>query len=321
MLFPRSFLLLFALFCTVLGQLQAQQLPLFTQYREMQGIINPAAISMDFINYKQPNWVGLTYRRQWVDMDNAPATAAAHYERLQEVAGAHLVSGTYLSDDRLGKESMMGVYQRIGFLISSDPSQMGLSIGLSSGMINYRIRVTETSARDIDPLLQNGDRKKWFPDFGAGVFGYTKIGDLDDLLYGGFSVPQIFGLKTPIFGDSFQVTRYQHYYLNAGYFKSFNDEGSALEFSTWVKYVPRVKPNIDVNCRVRLKNTFHVGVGWNTNKTLSIEAGVFLGEQIGFDAGLFRVGYSYSINYGSVANYFGNSHEIHLATAFGGSRY
>ncbi|MFT5165953.1 MAG: hypothetical protein ACI8P3_001184, partial [Saprospiraceae bacterium] len=42
----------------------AQQLPLFTQYREQAGIINPAAVHSDYFIYEHNVAFGGSYRKQ-----------------------------------------------------------------------------------------------------------------------------------------------------------------------------------------------------------------------------------------------------------------
>ena len=108
--------------------LNAQQLPLFTEYREMQGVINPAAISRDFILSKHNVLIGTSYRRQWIDVPEAPATLMLNGEWLKDMGGSHLISGLYVMDDKLGKESTLGIYNRLGVLLSSDPTQYGFAM-------------------------------------------------------------------------------------------------------------------------------------------------------------------------------------------------
>ncbi|TNE62863.1 MAG: hypothetical protein EP344_04655, partial [Bacteroidetes bacterium] len=46
--------------------LQAQQLPIFNQYTELQTLINPAGVPVDYLQYNQPMVAGISFRRQWV---------------------------------------------------------------------------------------------------------------------------------------------------------------------------------------------------------------------------------------------------------------
>lgn len=307
------------LFFFYLEPLIAQQLPLFTQYREMHGIINPAAVGRDVFQAKNTIIGGVSYRRQWIDAPQAPSTIMANVQWLKEMGGSYLLSGLYIVDDRLGKENTLGIYQRAGVLISNDIENYGIAVGFNGGMVNYRVRLSETTARDPDPLI-SGDRHKWRPDFGAGVFGYTKLGN-DHLIYGGFSIPQIFGLKGIQLTENLDVVRYRHYYLTGGYIIPFNNEGSDLEISTWTKFVPHTRPNVDLNLRFNINNIFQLGAGFNTNKSLSLEATYLLGYNTQSEyeiTGMWRFGYSYNMNFSPISSYMGNSHEFHFSVAFGG---
>ncbi len=308
----------FILFISVCSNfLQAQQLPLFTQYREMQGIINPAAINRDFIRLKLKGDFGASYRKQWIEDPQAPTTLMVHAEYLQSIANSHLISGLYAIDDKLGKESTTGIYGRLGVLISDRPKDYGFSAGLNGGMVKYRIKFSELTARDIEQGLSI-DQQKWHPDIGAGIFGYTKLGN-NSLVYAGLSIPQVFGFKSISFNDNQNIATYRHYYLTGGYILPLNNESTSLEFSTWTKFVPNTTPNVDLNLRFNFKDLIQIGAGYNTNNSLSLEASYTLVSDDAYDfVGLWRIGYSYNVNFSSTSNYLGNSHEIHLSIAFGG---
>lgn len=296
----------------------AQQLPLFTQYREMQGIVNPAAISRDFIRLKHKVLIGTGYRRQWINAPQAPSTLMLNAEWLKETGNTHLISGLYIMDDKVGKESTTGINNRLGVLISDSPQDYGFSLGLNGGMVYYRVRLNETTARDIDPIIGE-TRQKWHPDMGVGVFGYMKLGN-ENLVYGGFSIPQIFGFKALQLTQSQDIIRYRHYYFMGGCMLPLNTESSSIELSTWTKFVPNTRINVDLNARFNYNDQFQLGLGFNTNKSVSLEASYTLGSNSNFDiAGLWRIGYSHSINFSPLTTYMGNTHEFHLSVAFGGN--
>ena len=85
--------------------LQAQQLPLFSQYREYQGLINPGSVTNDYLTIGHTKAVGLSHRRQWKDIPNGISTQLARFEwfdpgtRLDQArlvpraAGLHLACG------------------------------------------------------------------------------------------------------------------------------------------------------------------------------------------------------------------------------------
>jgi type IX secretion system PorP/SprF family membrane protein len=312
-------ILVFLFTINFLSQINAQQLPLFTQYREMQGIVNPAAISRDFIKLKHNLLIGTSYRRQWIEAPEAPATLMLQVEWLKEKGNTHLITGLSIIEDKVGKESTTGINNRIGILISDNPQDHGFGLALNAGVVNYRVRLGETTSRDFNDPNIGANRQKWHPDIGVGIFGYTKVGN-DNLIYGGLSAPQVFGLKAVQLNDNQDIIRYRHLYLMGGYIIPLNDENSSIEFSSWTKFVPNVKPNIDLNLRYNYKDQLQIGIGYNMNNNLLLEASYTLCSNRNFDiTGLWRIGYSHNINYSSFANAYGASHEFHLSVAFGGN--
>jgi type IX secretion system PorP/SprF family membrane protein len=311
---------LICLFIFSLSQLNAQELPLLTQYRDMQGIINPAAVSMDFVHYKFSSYLGGNYRQQWVNFDEAPSTQLLHYERLKPVGESRFVSGSYFQNDVLGKESTMGLIQRVAYMLSPDASESGLSVGFSAGMNQYRLRLSQTNPHDVNDIIyRQSDPKFWYPEVGVGLWGFQKIGYFKDIIYGGLSVPQVLGLSRQLGDLPFVSRRYQHYYLNAGYVHALNGEDRDVEVSSWVKFVPHVPINVDLNVRYKMANFLKLGVGYNTNSTIHSEITFIVSEAAGFDKGLFRIGYSFDWQFAraNVPAYWGNSHEIHASWAFG----
>ena len=72
----------------------AQQLPLFTQYRENATIINPAAMESDFFAYGNNVTLGASYRAQWVGLSGAPRTQTIHTGLLADGTAAHCLLRT-----------------------------------------------------------------------------------------------------------------------------------------------------------------------------------------------------------------------------------
>ncbi len=314
-----KFPLFFVFLCLCL-RIEAQELPLFSQYRDMQGIINPAAVSMDFVHYKFSSCFGGNYRRQWIDFDEAPSTQLLHYEHLVPVGESRFVSGSYFQNDALGKEGTQGFIQRIAYMLSPDATESGLSLGFSAGISHYKLRLSETNPHDVNDIIYNqGDPKLWYPEVGVGLWGFKKIGYFKDILYGGVSVPQVLGLSKQLGDLPFVSRRYQHYYLNAGYVHALNGEDRDIEVSSWVKYVPNVPINVDFNVRYKMASSIKLGLGYNTNASIHAEITFILNDATGFDNGLLRIGYSFDWQYArvNVPAYFGNSHEVHLSWAFG----
>jgi type IX secretion system PorP/SprF family membrane protein len=301
----------------IASQSFSQQLSLFSQYRENQTIINPAAVGSSYLGYGQNMTFGASYRSQWQGFENAPTTANLRADFLYtQGSPVSIMGGGYVLNDQTGPIGLTGAYGRIGGLLSDDPYYGGVSVGLSFGMVQYRVNGSEIHLRQDGDILSGNDVNKLFPDVGLGVFGYKMLdgGAFDgDYVYGGLSVPQVIGLDLSFQDESGDIhtTRVQHFYGMLGYYKFLRNDGF-LEPSLWVKSAPNVPVNIDFNLRYQMAQNFWIGAGGATSKAFHFEAGFLLGENLGFDNTL-RIGYGYDYSFSSFGPYTGGSHEINIS--------
>ncbi|MCO6487106.1 MAG: PorP/SprF family type IX secretion system membrane protein [Phaeodactylibacter sp.] len=301
--------LLLAGFC-----LQAQQLSLFTQYRENIGLLNPAAVESDFLAFGQNITFGANYRAQWAGLENAPSTQTVRGSYLYaDGSGVSLMAGGHLMNDQTGPTGFTGLYGRIAGIVSANPEEGGLVVGLSAGAVNFRIRTSEIRFRDQDDPVATSDESQFFPDVGVGIFYYQMVGRNDDFFYAGVSVPQVIGLDLTIQNEQgeYVTQRVQHFYGMLGFYKFF-DNNSFLEPSVWVKYAQGAPVNADFNLRYYLPVNFWVGAGGSTAGTVHLETGILLGDTAGFDR-TFKVGYGFGYSFSSIGPTAGTTHEINLA--------
>jgi type IX secretion system PorP/SprF family membrane protein len=310
----RLVLLSFSLLILTATGLQAQQLSLFTQYRDNLTLLNPAAVESDFLAFGQNITFGASYRTQWVGLDNAPRTLVARGSYLHtDGSGVALMAGGYLMNDQTGPTGFTGFYGRIAGIVTRNPEVGGFSVGLGAGAVNYRLNAAEIRLREPGDVLGSVNQSKLFPDLSLGLFFYHLVGRNDDYFYAGLSVPQLFGLDL-LFQDEngeYGVKRIQHFYGNVGFYKFFNNN-SFLEPSAWVKYVPGAPVNLDFNLRYYLPVNFWVGAGASTAGTAHLETGIVLGDTAGFDQTI-RIGYGFGYSFSSFGPTAGTSHEINLA--------
>jgi type IX secretion system PorP/SprF family membrane protein len=313
-------LLTLGVVCSFLS-LDAQQLPLFTQYRENTTIINPASFNHDFLLNEHNLSFGASYRRQWTDMKSGPRTQTVRGEYIfSELGSFALVTGGYLLNDKTGPTGLTGVYGRVAGILTDDPYYSGLSFGLSAGAVQYRVNVTEIKLREAGDVLGMDDQSQIFPDVGLGVFYYQLLdggGFLDEShFYAGVSVPQVMGLDLEFQDDNsdFSTKRIQHFYGQVGLYKYIGD--GFIEPSLWVKYAPNVPLNVDLNVRYQMAGNFWLGVGGSSAGAAHLEAGLLVGESAGFDNN-FRIGYGYDYNFSSFGPFAGSTHEINLSYSFG----
>jgi len=295
--------------------LWGQQLPLFTQYREYQTILNPAAVTTDYMTYEKNVNFGISYREQWGgEKIEGPTTTLAKADWIIDnprISG--LAIGGHLLNDQNGAFKTTSFYGRIAGILSTDPYYGGLALGLSFGFAQQRLDLSDVQLEDPSELIAD-DYYGIFPDVGFGIFYYhqfTKGVFRGDNIYLGASIPQVLGQNNTFQGGGNQpsIQRDRHFYGTAGIIK-YLGESSFIEPTIWVKYVPNAPLHIDLNFRIQKTEYFWVGLGGSSSKTLHVEGGVLLGED-----DYIKIGYGFSYSFTDFGPFFGNVHEINVSYA------
>jgi len=319
MLASRVFAIAFAIATSTV--LYAQQLPYYTQYRELSGILNPAAISSNYMIFEQNGSVGASYRVQWADLAEAPRTFILHGDYLVDAGGVNPLLGGYIMSDQTGPIATTGVYAKVGGVLSSKPERGGISLALTAGAVQFRVNSDKVRLRDDDDLIAQQNLTSLYPDVGIGFFAYQRLKGKKvkgDYIYGGVSVPQVIGPTLSLVDDNgaeFSVKRNQHIYGNLGFIHNlWND--SFLEPSVWVKYVPNAPINIDANLRYFFAEGLWAGAGGSSAQTAHVEFGFMIGDNIGYENNL-KVGYGYDYSFSSFGPSVGGSHELNVSYVFG----
>ncbi|MEL6656675.1 MAG: PorP/SprF family type IX secretion system membrane protein [Bacteroidota bacterium] len=306
--------LLFLLFST----LNAQQLSLFTQYRENATIINPAAMESDFLAYGQSMTLGANYRSQWNGISGNPRTQSVRFSFMGDGSGASLLAGGHLMNDQTGPTGFTGIYARVGAVISGDPEYSGIAVALSGGMVQYRVNADEFNLRDPNDVLGMNSQTELFPDVGAGIYFYQVLsGAMDgDMFYAGVSIPQVAGIDLTFKNEDgeFAVQRLQHFYGMVGLYHFFRNDGF-LEPSLWIKYVDGAPINADLNLRYQTPNSIWIGTGISTAGNFHFEAGFNLGENVGLYNNV-KIGYGYDYSFSSFGPTVGDTHELQVSYSF-----
>ena len=315
---------LFLLTCQ--GALFSQQLPLFTQYREYYGYINPAALTTDFLASSRYsfNAFGVSHREQWLSGKfSAVRTSVARGEFFFETGSSvSFVAGGYFMSDKVGSTNQVGFLGR-GAVYLGDPAHNFFGLGFTAGAVQYSIKIDRRKFRVNnagDPLVNDltSDAK---PDLGVGLFGVMELGK-DINVYGGVSMPQLFGLafdlSPPGQEGLFTYEKTLHLYNYAGVYinTSFgNQDYSFIEISTWGKYIPGLSYHADFNFRYQISTPFWVGAGIATTGTAHLETGFNIG--ISGRDGYMKLGFGYDVPFSNdIHSYIGSSFEVNLSFIF-----
>lgn len=178
----------------------AQQDPMFTKYMFNSLHYNPA-----YAGAKDHLAIGLLYRNQWWGIDGGPVTQTftIHTPMKNERVGV----GLSAYNDVIGPTHQMGANLSYAYRIPM--GKYKLSIGLQGGFTNWRADWSKLTLADTNPdeAFMEMQPSYWLPNFGAGVYFYSKN------FYIGFSSPHLIeydlreGATTEVW-----ARQYRHYY-------------------------------------------------------------------------------------------------------------
>lgn len=291
----------------------AQQLSLFSQYRENATLINPAAMETDFLSFGYNMTVGASYRKQWAGFSGSPETQSVRFSYLnRNNSGTSLTFGGHILNDQTGPTGYTGAYARLGAVIGGNPEYGGLSIAITGGYVGYRVDASEINLREQGDVLGGVNQSQSHPDVGLGIF-YYGLDRNDNMFYAGLSIPQVLGFDLTFQDENgeFSIQRLRHYYAMTGYYIFFGND-ALLELSAWGKYVEGAPFNADFNIRYQTPAAFYIGGGVSTAGNAHIEAGVTLGDNAGLD-NIIRIGYGHDYSFSSFGPSAGGTHELQVS--------
>ena len=157
--------------CINLGQLLAQQDPMFTKYMFNSQVFNPAyAASKDFLS------VNILYREQWLGLSQSVGGSSFKYApttqtiTLQSPIGKRVSLGATLINDRIGARSSTTANAVYAYHFPFAKGE--LSIGLQMGLINWRADWSRLNFRDPqfnDPIYAETNPTRMVPNVGIGL--------------------------------------------------------------------------------------------------------------------------------------------------------
>jgi type IX secretion system PorP/SprF family membrane protein len=286
----------------------AQQLPLYSLYRENSFILNPAIAGSESHAIAM-----LTYRQQWLKVKDAPKTVTGSFRT--PVLRTNFGVGGHVVYDKTGPTSFIGGTAAFAYHISFDKinpfhwarflRKSHISLGLSLSAYQYQLNSNELQLDQAnDPSVNLNANGKFLPNAGMGLYYYY------DNFYLGFSVPNVIPFNVQFEENlySSNLKRELHYYVVVGGRiplggKSRYKPTVTIEPMLWFKTVKNAPFQIDANVRVKYKNLFWVGGGYRTMKTMVFDAGVIISDKV-------QISYAYDQQVSDVAGYIGNSHEL-----------
>lgn len=303
------------------GNLAAQQLPLYSQYKNNGFLLNPAMAGYD--GYTSIN---LTARKQWLGFTDSPLTYSASAQtrlmrrsyriknrgrnnRLISSTKGRVGLGGFVFSDVNGLVSRTGIQFSYAYHIYMYRNQ--LSFGLAGQAFQYKIdrdrisTYSELINSGGDPVIESDlNYVAYIPDANVGVFWTSPE------FYLGISANQLFQSKLKLGSSALGNLRLlRHYYLMGGYRFINRRSGFDVEPSFLLKTTEQLMPQADITLKLYYQTDYWIGATYRTNGTIAAMFGV-RAENI-------YVGYAYDYALSAIRKYNFGSHEIFVSFKFG----
>jgi type IX secretion system PorP/SprF family membrane protein len=296
--------------------IDAQQIPFYSQYTFSPFVLNPAAASAD--GYTT---ILLTNRNQWLGIEGAPRVFSASVQ-------TRIMKRSHVFENSYNKRRNKGIFHsgRVGLGFNAYNFHAGqidqtgaqfayayhvfinnksqLSMGLSLGFLRYSINADNLKLVDnLDDPIYNSKISLNIPDANVGLY-YS-----DQNKYIGISILQLlqasvnFGAYE---GEGFRI--YRQFYLVGGYKFNLNEK-DALESSFYLKTSEKLDLQLDVSLKYVRNSKFWIGLGYRSGMTFIGSTGLCINR--------FYFGYAFDYSPRGLLNYSYGSHEVMLALKLG----
>lgn len=269
----------------------SQQIALYSQYMFNDFAINPAVAGT-----KSYAPIGLSFRRQWAGINEAPVTQtlSAH-----TYLGKSVGLGANVYNDASGPTRRTGFSAAFSYQFKTgDKSKLslGLATHLTQFVMNRDQLVTENPN---DAAILNKTTNELIPDFTFGAYWY---GESHYLGVSGVNLIEskndLFDLTTPVSNSLNRAI-----YVNGGY-KIPAGENFKIEPSVLFRYMFNAPFQLDGNLRFILKDKYWLGASYRLDDAVV--------GMLGLDLGVMSIGYAYDFTLSDLSNYNTGSHEVFL---------
>ena len=309
-----TILLSLVLFAT--GNLNGQQLPLYSQYTLNRFLINPAVAGTDGFTT-----VSLTAREQWIGFKGTPKTHSVTFDtkllqdsyilknisirkkKRKSTRSGKVGIGGHIYNDHNGPIDRTGLEGTYAYHLDLDKTL--LSFGLSVNFFQMRLNTDKLVLSDLNPddLISGGKQTLFIPDASIGVYALTKD------YYAGISAINV--LRSSVqFGKNsagnYRLNR--QYNLMGGYRYEINRD-FLLEPTILLKIPETMRAQLDIDVKLNIKREYWAGLGFRTGSALTIFGGAKVDR--------YFIGYAFDYNFNRLMRFTYGSHEIMAAVKFG----
>lgn len=275
--------------------IKAQQDPQYTQYMYNMNVINPA-----YAGTKEHLTFGLLYRKQWMNIEDAPTSFTFYGEG---ATSKNVGLGLSIISDKIGPVTEQNIYGDFAYRIKLGENH-NLSFGLKAGATLQKVNFSEIISTLPDPGegIFGKNSNDATMNIGTGVFYYT------DKYYVSFSIPNFIKSAHLDYDGREYGSDVSHYFLTAGYVFDLNPN---LKFkpSFLVKSAFNVPASLDVSANFLYKEKVELGATYRLEDSF----GVLVNFNVTPD---LRIGYAYDHIVSNLDVSTSASHEIILLYDF-----
>jgi type IX secretion system PorP/SprF family membrane protein len=278
------------------GDLHAQQDPHYTQYMYNMSVMNPA-----YAGSKENLSMGLLYRKQWVEIEDAPTTGTFFGH---SAVGKNVGLGLSFISDKIGPVEENNVYGDFSYTLNLGGDHklaFGVKLGLTFHNVGLFSDINYTLPQQNDPAFSRDITNTYF-NFGSGFFYYT------NKYYLGLSVPNM--LKSTHFdvqrsAEELQFgTETSHYFLTGGYVFDINQSVKFKPFFM-LKSAFSAPTSLDVSTNFLFNEKFEVGATYRLEDSFGAMVNYAINPSL-------RIGYAYDHIVSDLNVTTPSSHEIIL---------
>jgi type IX secretion system PorP/SprF family membrane protein len=217
---------------------------------------------------------GVLYRKQWVEIEDAPTTGTFF---IHSPVGRNVGLGLSVISDKIGPVEENNFYADFSYTLNLG-GEHRLAFGLKAGFTMHKIdfNTIYPTLPDLgDDVFGSGNPNETFLNIGSGLFYYT------DKYYVAFSVPNMLKSKYLDFDGREYGTEELHYFLTGGYvfdinpnlkFKPFAMIKSSLNAPTSVDLSTNflLYDKLELGATYRLEDSFGAMVNFAVTPSLRI---------------------------------------------------
>jgi type IX secretion system PorP/SprF family membrane protein len=272
-------------------EITAQQDPHYTQYMYNMNVINPA-----YAGSKENMAFGLLYRKQWVELEDAPTTFtfSGHTP-----VGKNVGLGLSLISDQIGPVTEQNAYADFSYTLNLG-GEHRLALGLKAGATFHKVDFSVIRPTLPDPTdgVFGNNISNVYLNLGTGIFYYT------NKYYVALSVPNMLNAKHLDFDGREYGNETQHYFLTGGYVFDLSPNVKFKPFAM-IKSAFNAPTSLDVSTNFLFNEKFEIGATYRLEDSFGAMVNYAINPNI-------RIGYAYDHIVSDLNVTTPSSHEVIL---------